>query len=361
MKKKLTNSKLDIAVIGGGINGLCTAWELASNGHQVTLFESDGLMQKTSMASSKLLHGGLRYLEQFEFRLVKEALQERKWWLKNVPRLTRRLPLIYPIYSHSRSRWKIKLGMMFYDFLAGKKGIGRHRWLTANQVKRCSPHLIQENLKGAYLFADGQMDDRALGLWVAKQCRSLNVNIKEKCRVKKINQFGLLESQQGTQQFDRIVNVAGPWSVQLLEQSKLNKEQQLDLVRGSHLLLPHVSKFGHMLEVPNEKRIVFVLPFKGDTLLGTTEVKQTIDEPIECSDSERDYMLTVYNYYFEPDVNKQSVISDFAGVRPLLTSEDSISNASREYRITCDNQLINVFGGKWTTSRALARAVAAKI
>ncbi len=352
---------MKIAVIGGGINGLCSAWQLAEAGHYITLFERNGLMQQTSMASSKLLHGGLRYLEHFEFRLVREALQERQWWLEQVPGLTRRLPIIYPIYSHTRSRWTIKLGMILYDFLAGKKGIGRHRWLTPKQVKRCSPFLIQEGLKGAYLFFDGQMDDQALGLWVADLCRNLGVIIKENSPVLKLDNNGTVETSEGKQVFDRIVNAAGPWSAELLEKSQQPMQQTLDLVRGSHLLLPHVSKFGHMLEVPNETRITFVLPFKGETLLGTTEVRQKIDEPIQCSVEEQDYLLKLYNYYFEPDLNINSVLRSFAGLRPLLANKEEAGKASREYEIHKNNKLISVFGGKWTTARALGRAVVKKI
>ncbi len=145
---------MKIAVIGGGINGLSSAWQLALAGHQVTLFERDELMQATSKSSSKLLHGGLRYLEQGEFRLVHEALQERRWWLKKAPHLTKRLPLLYPIYQKGqRPRWQIKIGLWLYDVLSGKKGIGRHRWLTAEQAKRCSPQLkIQWFDRGLFIF-----------------------------------------------------------------------------------------------------------------------------------------------------------------------------------------------------------------
>jgi glycerol-3-phosphate dehydrogenase len=352
---------MKIAVIGGGINGLCSAWALAQSGHQVTLFEAGELMGKTSTSSSKLLHGGLRYLENFEFRLVKEALKERQWWLKKVPNLTRRLPILYPIYKHTRSRLKIKLGLMLYDLFAGKKGIGRHRWLSLKQIKRCSPHLMQDNLKGAYLFFDGQMDDRALGLWVANECAELGVTIHQNCPVLTVTTNGELTTEQQTLCFDHIVNVAGPWSAELLQQSNIESDRTLDLVRGSHLLLPPVSKFGHMLEVPNEKRIVFVLPFKHQTLLGTTEVRQSLKQKIACSAEEQNYLLALYNHYFEPDRSDKDILSRFAGLRPLLAGSDNASKASREYQIDQQGLLISVFGGKWTTARALGKSVASTI
>ncbi|MBZ9613362.1 glycerol-3-phosphate dehydrogenase/oxidase [Rheinheimera maricola] len=352
---------MKIAVIGGGINGLSSAWQLALAGHDVSLFERDSLMQATSAASSKLLHGGLRYLEQGEFRLVREALQERRWWLKKAPQLTRRLPILYPFYNDSRrARWQLKIGLWLYDAFAGRKGIGRHRWLTAAQALRCSSHLNSEGLRGAYLFFDGQMDDQKLGLWMALQCRKAGVQLFEHSPVQQVSADAKVLLAEGWQQFDRVVNVAGPWSQQLLKQSGL-PQQPLDLVRGSHLLLPPISRYGHMLEVPGEARIVFVLPYQGSTLLGTTEVRQQLAEPIQCSAAERDYLLGVYNHYFQPAAGKDTVLADFAGVRPLLGGSANASKASREYQLTWQGQLLTVSGGKWTTARALGQSVAAQI
>lgn len=355
---------MKVAVVGGGINGLSSAWQLALAGHQVSLFERDELMQATSKSSSKLLHGGLRYLEQGEFRLVHEALQERRWWLKKAPHLTKRLPLLYPIYqSGQRPRWQIKIGLWLYDLLSGKKGIGRHRWLTSAQAKRCSPELKTEGLAGAYLFFDGQMDDRKLGLWVAEQAVKAGVKIYQHCPVRQITASGGLFAANSPewQVFDIVVNVAGPWSNQLLEQSELPVQQTLDLVRGSHLLLPAVSRYGHMLEVPGEQRIVFVLPYQGRTLLGTTEVRQSLTEPIVCSEAEQTYLLNLYNHYFETQLSHMDVQSKFAGVRPLLGGSDNVSSASREYALNWQQQLLTVSGGKWTTARALARTVVEQV
>lgn len=348
---------MKLAIVGGGINGLASAWQLALAGHQVTLFERDKLMQATSSASSKLLHGGLRYLEQGEFRLVREALQERRWWLKKAPQLTRRLPILYPLYADSRrARWQLKIGLWLYDAFAGRKGIGRHRWLNAQQTLRCSPQLKTEGLSGAYLFFDGQMDDQKLGLWMAEQCTKAGVQLQEHSPVLQVSTDARVLLNSGWQQFDRVVNVAGPWSQQLLKQSGL-PQQPLDLVRGSHLLLPPIGRYGHMLEVPGEARIVFVLPYQGKTLLGTTEVRQQLDEAIKCSAAEREYLLAVYNHYFQGVADSSSVLAEFAGVRPLLAGSANASKASREYQLNWQGKLLTVSGGKWTTARALGKQV----
>lgn len=353
---------MKVAVIGGGINGLSSAWQLALAGHRVTLYERAGLMQATSRASSKLLHGGLRYLEQGEFRLVREALLERRWWLKKAPQLTRRLPILYPFYPDTqRARWQLKIGLWLYDSFAGRKGIGRHRWLNAEQTLRCSPQLKAAGLKGAYLFFDGQMDDHQLGLWMAQQCRAAGVDIQQQTAVQQVNQEGGVMLASGWQQFDRVINVAGPWSQQLLEQSGIAPLQTLDLVRGSHLILPAVGRYGHMLEVPAEQRIVFVLPYQGNTLLGTTEVRQQLTEPIQCSAQERQYLLQTYNHYFEKPCTDEQVLGDFAGVRPLLAGSSNASRASREYQLHWQGHLLTVSGGKWTTARALAKHVVTQV
>ena len=337
------------------------AWELAKAGHSVDLIEKSNVMSATSSASTKLLHGGLRYLEHGRFSLVRESLRERAWWLEAAPDVTQVIPILFPIFQGSpRSRWTIKLGMVLYDRLAGKYGVGKHRWMSCAELTEAMPNLKSDGLKGAYLFYDGQMDDHALGLWATEQAKAAGVTVREHTPVDRITADGAVEIQGSQAQYDRVVNVAGPWAVELLKQSGLPHEYDLDLVRGSHLLLDRNIKHGIMLTAQTDGRLFFVLPYKGKTLLGTTEVRQDLSEPVVCSKSETDYLTTAYNDYFDDSIDQSDVVSSFAGLRPLLKSHKNPTRATREYRIEQHGKVINVFGGKWTTARALAKEITAK-
>ncbi len=349
---------MEIAVVGGGINGLCCAWELARRGHTVELFERDEVVGATSSASTKLLHGGLRYLEHLELRLVREALVERRWWLDQVPEHTRTLALWLPIYADGpRRRWRIGLGLWLYDRLAGTANLGPHRWLDRDAVLAHCPDLDPAGLRGGFRFYEGQMDDRALGHWLADQARAAGALLHVGQAVERVHEDGRLVVGTGARRFDRIVNAAGPWAVRLLADSGLRTAVGLDLVRGSHLVCDRECRDGCLLQAP-DGRVVFVLPYHGQTLIGTTEVRQSIEEPIACSADEEAYLLAVYNSHFVAPLTASAVISRFAGLRPLIRSAAEPGRATREYLIERRGALVNVYGGKWTTARALGRAVA---
>ena len=351
---------MKVGIVGGGINGLSCAWLLAQAGHEVHLYERGKLAKETTSASSKLLHGGVRYLEQFEFRLVREALKERDTWLHRVPELTNPLRLVMPIYSHSkRSRWLVGLGLFLYDHLAGRSHLPPAKWLSAKKLLNCNPQLRAEGLVGGYEFSDAQMDDYKLALWVADQAQQLGVQINENKNVTRIDLSGNVFVDNNRLEHDCVINVCGPWTVKLLESSDIPSLYRLDTVRGSHLILEKKCEQALLLEIPNEKRIFFVLPWQGNTLLGTTETRQEPEFSVACSDEERDYLLAAYNHYHSDSekVDSTCIIGSFAGIRPLLYSASDPSNTTREYAIERNDKLVNVFGGKWTTTLALARNV----
>lgn len=351
---------MKVAVIGGGINGIMTAWELARRGCGVDLFEKDRLMSATSSASTKMLHGGLRYLEHGHFSLVREALRERSWWLSQAPDFARPIEIMLPVYSGvGRPRWQLSLGVRLYDLLALGTGFAKGRWHSADELRERLPALESNCLQGAYSYWDGQMDDQRLGLWAAEQASRAGVTIHEGSPVSQVEPGnGMIEVSGRRRSFDRVVNVAGPWAGQLLADSAIASRYSLDLVRGSHVILTGSIDCGCVLQVPGERRILFVLPWQGNTLLGTTEVRQATPCHPVAEQGEIEYLLTTYNRFFSDRRTERDIVDVFAGVRPIVASSNDFSAASRESVIERRQRLISVFGGKWTTSRALAVAVA---
>ncbi|HWQ37877.1 MAG TPA: glycerol-3-phosphate dehydrogenase/oxidase [Burkholderiales bacterium] len=349
-----------VATVGAGINGIMCAWALAEAGHAVTLFERGEPMGETSSRSSKLLHGGLRYLEHGQLALVREGLRERAWWLRSAPQLTRVLEIIVPVFRNSaRSRPALKLGLLIYDLFAGRDRLGWHRWLNVAALGARAPELRREGLIGGYRYFDGQMDDRALGLWALHEAQARGVELRERTAVARVDTEGGVFVAGRRERFDFVVNAAGPWAGKLLAASAIASRHTLDLVRGSHLIVGREVGQGYLLQSPDDGRVCFVLPYQGRTLIGTTEVRQSLDEPITVSTAERDYLLRVFNAYLRPALQAADVVEAFAGVRPLLGSRGQPPSAvSREYALERSGRLLTVFGGKWTTARALGRKVA---
>ncbi len=350
---------MNIAVVGGGINGVCCVWELAARGHQAVLYERGELMGATSSASSKLLHGGLRYLAQGHVGLVRESLRERGWWLEAAPALTSRLEILLPVYrGGSQPRWRLRLGLLLYDLLAGRQRLGWHRWVPRARLLERAPNMAAAGLRGAFAYYDGRMDDHALGLWAAEQARQAGARLYTHSPVTQVSENGGVRVGDQWHPHDRVINVAGPWAAELLRASGLEPAHTLSAVRGSHLVIARTPPGAFLLDNPDDGRVVFVLPWQGHTLLGTTEVRQPLTEPPRCSDAERDYLLGVYNRYFTDTLNAADVLDSFAGIRPLVGDGSDPGSISREYVVERRDRLISVYGGKWTTARALARKVA---
>ncbi|MCP9758073.1 FAD-dependent oxidoreductase [Aquitalea sp. S1-19] len=350
-----------IAVIGGGINGVMSAWALARAGHTVTLFERDTLISHTSQASSKLLHGGLRYLENGEISLVRRALADRDWWLAQDSKLASPLAICLPLYRHARrARWQLKAGLWLYDHLAGHSALPRHAFVPPAALLQNGDRLCPHQLLGGYRYYDAQMDDARLGLWAAKQARTAGVSLNEHARVSRINCDGSLQLDGQHLQFDAIINACGPWAERLLTESQIASPLMLDTVRGSHIVLDRPLSQGYLLEVAGERRVVFVLPWQGQTLIGTTEQRQAPDAPVACSDAEAIYLLRLYNDYFPP-ASENEICRRYAGIRPLLKSARDPNRAQREHALITQGRLLSVFGGKWTTSPSLAREVVLRV
>jgi glycerol-3-phosphate dehydrogenase len=356
-----------IAVIGGGINGAGIAWELARKDYEVVVFEKGEAGRQTSSATTKMIHGGLRYLEHFQFGLVREALHERAWLLRNLPHLVSPVEMLLPIYDDSpRRRITIAFGLTLYDLLAGRGNLEHHRSLTASELIERAP-LVRDGLRGGFRFFDAQVDDYALVRLVLASAAAEGARIREHTSVIALVRDGeswlVTTDHRDTTRFDMIVNAAGPWMNELLAANGIVSRYTLSLVRGSHLILDRaIVQNGLLLQSNADRRVFFVLPWKGTTLVGTTEVLQ--DESIDgvhASDEEIDYLINRYNRYIVDPITRADVAETFAGVRPLVGRADNPAAIGREYRLERHGNLINVFGGKMTTFMALARRVGMRV
>jgi glycerol-3-phosphate dehydrogenase len=355
-----------IAIIGGGINGAGITWELARKDYDVVLFEKGICGAQTSSATTKMIHGGVRYLEGLHFGLVHEALRDRAWLLRNLPQLVHPMEIVLPVYADSpRSRLEIRIGLTLYDLLAGRQNIARHRSLSKEEVLARAP-LTPHQLRGGFSYWDAQVDDNALVRTVVGSAARDGATIREQTEVTGLQRDGeewIVSTPHDSSRFDMIINAAGPWMNELLERNGIRARYRLSLVRGSHLILKQrVSDYGLLLQSAADRRVFFVLPWKETTLVGTTEVVQ--DEPpdrVHASAEEIDYLVGRFNRYFRETLTLDGIESTFAGVRPLVGRAANPSAIGREYRVIRRENLINVFGGKMTTFMSLAKRVSLRV
>ena len=357
--------KMKIAIIGGGINGLFTAWELAKKDYQVDLYESKKVLSQTSSSSSKLLHGGIRYLEFGHIPLVRQSLIDRHWWFQNVPQHCTAFKMLIPIYKNSkRKSLVLYFGAILYKLLAGRYSLGPSKWNTTKDIN-INKELKEEGLIGAVSFYDLQMDEEKLGQWVKNNAIISGVQIFEDFEINSFNPNGELFLPKGEiNNYDFIINAAGPWAANLNKKNNIVTDFDLDLIRGSHLLLNFSIQEYYLFQEELGNRIVFIMPYKNMTLIGTTEIEQNIQEDIQCSSEEKDYLLNIYNNFFNKKASQEDIHSTFSGLRPIVKKVNKISknfiatNASREMTITKNNKLISLYGGKWTSAPSTAKRIA---
>ena len=359
---------MSIAVIGGGINGIFSAWRLASHGYKVDLFEADKLLGKTSSASSKLLHGGIRYLEQGHLGLVRESLLDRAWWLKNAPHATRPIEICMPVYRNSsRGLLRLFAGAQIYRLLAGKFSLGPSRLLKLNQLMQSYSELRDHNLIGAVTFYDGQMNEEKLGFWVRDKAIEAGVKINEGEKVQSFDISGEIATElNASKRYSCIVNAAGPWAAQLNDQNNIDSKFSLDLVRGSHLLLDYKIQRSYLFQDPASKRVVYALDYFGNVLVGTTEVLQEKPDNAVCSNEERHFMMKIFNDHFTHNISHKQIIKEQSGLRPILcrkgkSAANTFSRASREAEVEVIDKLVTIYGGKWTTAPSLSKRVLQKV
>lgn len=364
----------DLAIIGGGINGVGIAADAAGRGLSVFLCEKDDLAQHTSSASSKLIHGGLRYLEHYEFRLVREALAEREVLLAKAPHIVKPLRFILPHRPHLRPAWMIRAGLFLYDHLGKREKLPGSRGLHFGAG---SP--LKAEISRGFEYSDCWVDDARLVVLNAMAAREQGAHIHSRTRcVSARRNKGLwhihLERADGSLLSIRaraLVNAAGPWVARFIrEDLKQDSPYGIRLIQGSHIVVPRLFDGEQAYILQNEdRRIVFAIPYQERfTLIGTTDREYQGDPAkVAITEAEIDYLLQVVNAHFKTPLGRNDIVHTYAGVRPLCDDEsDDPSAVTRDYTLALSGQpgeapLLSVFGGKLTTYRKLAESALAQL
>lgn len=368
------DSPWDIVVIGGGATGLGIAWNASTCGYRVLLLESRDFAQGTSSRSTKLIHGGVRYLRQGQLGMVRKALHEREFLLQSARPLVWPLHLVMPSYRLG-SRWYYFAGLKLYDFLAGKRNMQPARMLSANRVVDLLPTLNPYGLRGGVEFCDGQFDDARLAIAVAQSVVSddrsvvlnyapvLSMDVEQATRLHVVRFREEIGGSEIEVRARVAINAAGVFAEQVhqLDRSLNSHDQPIRISpsRGTHVVLPRrFLPTDHALMIPNtdDGRVLFLIPWLKHTLLGTTDVAtQHVDiEPMATND-EVDYLLNHAGRYLSTQPGRGDILSVFSGLRPLLGNsgnQKKTSQLSREHQIVVSaSNLITIIGGKWTTFR----------
>lgn len=367
----------DLAIIGGGINGCGIASDAAGRGLKVYLCEQDDLASATSSWSSKLIHGGLRYLEYYEFRLVREALKERQVLLRKSPNLIHPLRFIMPHDKSLRPAWMIQIGLLLYDHLGGKQKLEKSKKLNLRLHPTGKP--LKGNYHKGFIYSDCQVDDARLVIANAMDAKNRGAMIQTRQRCIEAQRFKdnwrlTLQSAQGeTSQITAkvLVNAAGPWVDDIIHQvAKVHSQSHISLVKGSHIVVPKIYT-GHQAYILQnvDKRIVFVIPYlEKYSLIGTTDVAYEGDpKNASISNEEIQYLIDIVDRYFNHQIDQDKIVWQFSGVRPLhADAADNPSAMTRDYtlELNIDDDLapiLSIFGGKITTYRKLSEHALEKL
>lgn len=373
----IESQAFDVCVIGAGATGAGCALDAQLRGLRTVLVDAGDFGSATSSASTKLVHGGVRYLQQAvvnaapgQFKVVREALRERVLMLENAPYLAHAREFVIPCFSRFES-WYYSLGMKLYDWIAGDAKLGRSELLSRAQVLAALPTLTRENLVGGVSYQDGQFDDARYCLALVKTFGSVGGEAANYLQVASFQkdssgriQTAIVEDRCTGQSFivrARIfVNATGPFSDSVRMIANPDLPFRLVLSRGAHILLPLVGDAAPALLIPKTEdgRVVFAIPWLGRLLVGTTDEETTLDRDIRVTRDEAEYLLQYINRYSTLHYKRQDIVSAFAGVRPLVRMKHSKETRKliRGHEVEVDHLsgLVSILGGKWTTYRAMA-------
>lgn len=367
---------LDLFVVGGGINGAGIACDAAGRALKVGLCEMNDFASATSSKSTKLIHGGLRYLETYEFRLVREALQEREVLLAKAPHLSWPLRFVLPHEPHLRPRWMLRLGLWLYDHLDWHMTLPKSVAVDLPESKFGVG--LKPSFQKGFVYSDAWVDDARLVISNLKSAREMGARIyaRHRCVSARRSEDGKLwhielEGPGGTPVHLKargLVNAAGPWVKHFVdEQTEIKTPKRVRLVKGSHIIVPRLYEGDHAFILQNsDKRIVFVIPYeRAFSLIGTTDIAVAQGEHPVCSPEEIAYLCDIAGRYMAKPVRPEDVVWTYSGVRPLFDDgDDNPSKVTRDYHLEVDGAasgpngprapILSVFGGKITTYRRLA-------
>ena len=355
----------DLFIIGGGINGAGIARDAAGRGLSVCLADKGEIGGATSSWSTKLIHGGLRYLENYEFKLVRESLIEREIVYKIAKPISKPIPFIIPYVDKIRPAWLIKIGLFLYDNLGGKSNIPKSETLD---LKKKFPNILKEKYKTGFQYFDIQIDDKKLTKLNVKDAKKNKAKILEYNKVKKaeiIDNEWVISLQSGKKIRSKVlINASGPWINETLKKNiKIKSKKKIRLVKGSHIITKKLYKENVAFTFQNtDKRIIFVIPYKGKfSLIGTTEEEVKSPENKGISKKEIRYLISSVNNYLKKQITSKDIVDTYSGIRPLIEDFKTASKVTRDYvfdlKIIKKLPLLNIYGGKLTTYRKLSEKV----
>lgn len=367
----------DAIILGGGVNGCAIARKLSQDGKKVCLLERLTVGCGTSSNSSKLIHGGLRYLETGRFGLVKESLKERKRLTDLYPNLVEMVPFYLPVYNDSlRPWWMIRTGLGLYDLFSHQLKYHCHHISNGDFTEKF-PGIKVEGLRRVYIYFDGKTNDLEITRRIAQDARGFGCSIRENCQVISVDESDkvvrvLYRDACGENEVEAplLVNATGPWIDEVNSEYSLPHNYRISKVSGIHIVVSRVLVPDCMFLQTNNRRIFFMIPWADEkTIIGTTERNEKdICDEVKVQEADINYLLDCANHYLREPVSQDDICDTFLGIRPLVMDKNDNSDAtnmSRDYKIDVINKgkvkLIHVYGGKLTTCLSMAEKVAARI
>ncbi len=367
--ERFTKNVYDLLVIGGGINGAAIAHSAAQRGMKVALIEKGDFASGTSSKSTKLIHGGIRYLENFEVDLVYESLRERHIQLKAAPHLVKPLPFVIPVYQgDKRPLWMMQFGVFLYETLAGPYSVSPRKNLSKEEVIRLEPGIETKGLKGGVLYYDAQMDDARLclenvlmadqyGAHVANYVKAASF-IKENGRVTGVQARDMLKGSEFEVRAKKVICAAGPWTNELLRLDIPGAKKKVRTTKGIHIVYQgEISKHAILIGSQSDRRIFFLIPWMGNSLIGTTDTDYIAGpDEVRVEREDIDYLMRESKRVFPGiDFSPAKILATFAGLRPLIRKGGSPRKVSRKHLFyESPSGVIFVVGGKYTTYRRVA-------